>query len=402
MIRKKTIGLLVSALTLLLACSEQDENDNLINREIMEEEKVDVCLSLSLLPEMQIEGNTDYRPMSSRASKLIRTKLANAYKCLVMKEIGNKWYVDSLVTRTLTDLPVWSMTKIEVTDDTKLKELQLSLRPGHYRILAVLNSNSVEWNSRLVPGAVVSNRADTITHAYTYFFQRSTFPQYANYGKRQVSSEVFAGTAEFTVSKTPDLHSNPVNGNTNIQFTRKVMQMRFLLKNQPMVEKLNFVNTQHTIYATLVATNPNLPFCDGLDCWGNAYYNTPRTTELPICTDIHSDWREAKNGNQYKMTSSNVTIYSPFIFTDSTRQVPYLLKDIKAVGQASQDGFIYVYKKPIPNLILKHNTIQQIVFRTTDKEDPDISVPQSQVILEYLKEESAEDLFDSYYECNIP
>lgn len=401
MIREKIIGLLVSTLILLPACSEWDENDNLTNRERMEEEKVDVCLSLSLAPEMQIEGNTDYRPMSARAAGNIRAKLTNSYKYLVMKEIDSKWYVDSLLTRTLTDAPVWSTKKIDVTDDTKLKDLRLSLRPGHYRILAVLNSSAVEWNSRLVPGTAVYNGPDSITHAYTYKFHRSTDPWYANYGKREVNYEIFAGTAEFNVVKTSDLHSNPVNGNTHIRFTRKVMQMRFLLKNQPIDKGLNFKDTPHTIFATLEADDPNRPFCDGLDCWGNPYYNhISSTTELPICTDIDSDWREAKNGNQYKMISGRVTIYSPFVFTDSTRQVPYHLKDIMISGQAG--GNIYVYKEKIPDLILKHNTIQQIVFRTTDEVDPDISKPQRQVTLEYLKDESEEDLFDPYYECNIP
>lgn len=401
MIREKIIGLLVSALILLPACSEWDENDNLINRERMEEEKVDVCLSLSLVPEMQIEGNTEYHPMSARSSETIKTILTNPYKCLVMKEIDNKWYVDSLLTRTLTDKPVWTTTKIKVTDDTKLKDLRLSLRPGHYRILVVLNSSAVEWNSRLVPGTVVYNGPDTISHAYTYRFQRSLDPWYANYGKRQVSSEVFAGTAEFTVEKTPDLHSNPVNGNTHIRFTRKVMQMRFLLKNQPIDESLNFKGTQYTIFATLEAEDPKQPFCDGLDCWGNPYYNhTPSTTELPICTNIDPYWREAKNGKEYKMISSHVTIYSPFVFTDSICQVPYHLKDIMISGQAGSNT--YVYKEKIPDLILKHNTIQQIVFRTTDKVDLDNTTSSWQIILEYLKDESEEDLFDSYYECNIP
>lgn len=401
MIRKKTIGLLVSALTLLLACSEQDENDNLINREIMEEEKVDVCLSLSLLPEMQIGGNTDYRPMSSRASGNIRAKIRNPYKCLILKKIDNKWYVDSLIDRKLTDASLW--TTLEVTDNTKLNDLQLSLRPGHYRILAVLNSSSVEWNSRLVPGTVVCNGPDSITHAYTYKFQRSTNPYFINYGKRELGYEIFAGTAAFTVEKTPDLHSNSVNGNTHINFTRKLMQMRFLLKDQKSSHGYNFNETPHFIFATLEADDLDQPFCDGLDCWGNPYYNyTSSTTELPICTSIDTNWRKAKNGNQYKMISSHVTIYSPFVFTDSTRQVPYHLKDIMILGQSGQGGFTYVYKDSIPDLILKHNTIQQIVFCTTDEVDPIISAPQSQVTLEYLKEESAEDLFDSYYECNIP
>lgn len=399
MIREKIIGLLVSTLILLPACSEWDENDNLINRERMEEEKVDVCLSLSLAPETQIEGNTEYQPMSARAAGNIRAKIRIPYKCLILKKIDNKWYVDSLIDRKLTDASPW--TTLEVTGDTKFNDLQLSLRPGHYRILAVLNPSSVEWNSRLVPGAVVCNGPDSITHAYAYRFQRST--DFINHGKRELGYEIFAGTAAFTVEKTPDLHSNPVNGNTHINFTRKLMQMRFLLKDQTSSLGFNFEETPHFIFATLEADDPNRPFCDGLDCWGNPYYNhIPSTTELPICTSIDASWRKAKNGNQYKMISSHVTIYSPFVFTDSTCQVPYHLKDIMIAGQSGQGGFTYVYKKSIPDLILKHNTIQQIVFRTTDEVDPDISKPQLQVTLEYLKDESEEDLFDPYYECNIP
>lgn len=88
MIKEKIIGILVCIFSLLLACSEPDENDSLINRNIMGKDKVNVSLSLSL-PEMQLEGNTDYRPMSSRATGNIRSIIANSYKCLVIKEIGD-------------------------------------------------------------------------------------------------------------------------------------------------------------------------------------------------------------------------------------------------------------------------------------------------------------------------
>ena len=74
----------------------------------MGKDKVNISLSLSSLPEVQIEGHTDYRPMSSRATGNVRSIISNSYKCLVIKEIGNKWYVDTLTQRTLTEGSKWN------------------------------------------------------------------------------------------------------------------------------------------------------------------------------------------------------------------------------------------------------------------------------------------------------
>lgn len=401
--KEKIFGILAGICILLLACSEQEDNRSPVDNSIMGKDKVTVNLTLSSIPEIQIDGNTDYRPVS-RAAGDIRSLIANNYRCLVMKKIGSNWYVDTLTNRTLTEGSKWS--EVKVTDNTKFKDLQLTLRPGHYRVLVVLNPQSGVWNKGLVPGAVVKSEADTVTHAYTYSFQ--TDSHYSNLGRRQVRYEIFAGTAEFTVEKTSDLHSTPVNGNTHITFTRKVMQMRFLLKDHLSVPNdFNFKKAQHTVYTTLIATDPNIPFCDGLDCWGNAYYNhTAPTRELEICTDLDPNWRLAKTGAQYKMISGHVTIYSPFIFTDDSKEVPYQLEETEVAGQSGQGGFVYVYPPIIPDLVLTNNTIQPIVFQTTGEVDGEIVAPALQVTLEYLKEESSKasfaDYFDAYYECNIP
>ncbi len=266
----------------------------------------------------------------------------------------------------------------------------------------MLNPQNGKWNPNLIPGAIVKGEADTVAHAYTYNFQTDKI--YANYGKRQVSREIYAGTADFTVKKTTDLHSDPIDGNTHITFTRKVMQMRFLLKDEESEKnQFNFKTTQHTVFATLATTQPEIPFCDGLDCWGNAYYKQQNpTTEIELCTCIDPSWRTAQNNRQYKMISSHVTIYSPFLFTDNAQPIPFLLKNLKVIGQSGSDGFIYIYPSVIQNLTLKNNTIQQFSFQTTDMVDEEVASPQLQVTLDYLEEESSQLLFDSYYECNIP
>lgn len=130
MIKEKIIGMLVCIFILLLACSEPDENDSLINRNIMGKDKVNVSLSLSL-PEMQLEGNTDYLPMSYGQQGISVLLLPISYKCLVIKEIGDKWYVDTLTQRKLTTAGTYA--QVSITDDTRFNDLQLTLRPGHYR-----------------------------------------------------------------------------------------------------------------------------------------------------------------------------------------------------------------------------------------------------------------------------
>lgn len=393
------MGMLISICFLLSACSEREEFESLVNRGIEEEEEVDVHLSLSSIPAISIEGDTDYRPMNTRAEGEIRSIIDNTYNCLVMKEIDSKWYVDTLLQQTLTSEGQWATIKVKEGMD--FKDIQLTLRPGHYRVLAVLNPQSTHWNPDLVPGALVKGDGlkDTVAYAYTYFIQTGN---YANIGKRQVLREVFSGIVDFTVEKTSDVHSNPVNGNTRISFVRRVMQIHFLLKDHESKEKkYNFSLTQHTVHATLKATQNGTYFCDGLDCFGKPYYiQGGQTKEMEICTDLNDIWRKARNGVQYKMAAYNVTVHSPFIFTDDATTVPYQIEKVKILGQSGFGGYTYVHPDPITGLILKNDTIQQIVFQTTDNSVGDLSHPE--VTLEYLPDESALQLFGPYYECNIP
>lgn len=402
MIKEKIIGMLFCIFILLLACTERDETDSLINSEIIGKDEVKVSLSLSSLPELEIEGNTNYRPMNTRAGNNIQSKIYNKYKCLVLKRIGEKWYVDSLLNRTLTNIyeaPYEDKT-LDITKDFKFNDLQLTLRPGHYRLLVVLNSKAVKWNQNLIPGAVVKNEADTVTHAYTYALQTS-IDHYINYNKIQLNREIFAGTAEFTVNKTSDLHSPSINGDTRIPLKRKVMQLRFMLKDCD-INGINFRNTQHTVHTFLVPTDPKKPLCDGLDCWGDPYYNhkTP-TMSMELITDLQDDWRIADNGEQYKIAAYRVTKFSPFVFSDNSTTIPFQMERIKVLGQAAPGEFTYEYPETITDLVLKDNSILQIMFQVTDK----ITESNNQwlVTLEYLKEESKnQNLFPSNYECNIP
>lgn len=390
--------MLTGICTLFPACSEQEEIESLMDSTGKAEETVDVTLGLSLSPEVYLNGNTDYQPMSTRAGEAaeepdkVLSIIQNIYKCLVLKEIGNQWYVDRLVNLKLTDQ---RKTKIGVTATTKFNDLHLTLQPGHYKILAVLNPETGTWNPGLVPGAIVKNEADTITHAYTYYFEMSY--DYGNRGKRQIAYEIFSGTADFTVEKTSDLHTDPINGNRTISFTRRVMNIRYLLKDNGMQNSTNFISTPYTVYATLKATE-EANFCDGLDCWGKAYYNRQKPTRvLDMQTTLWTTWRTADNNSRYLMISRNATVYSPFVFTDDEQPVPYQMEVIIS-GQSG--NFSYIYRQPIEHLTLTNNTMQQIVFQATEDVD-DTSYWPGIVTLEHLESEDSMYLFDKYYENSL-
>lgn len=392
--------MLTGICTLFAACSEQEENESLINTAIEGEETVDVSLSLSLSPEVYLNGNTDYQPMATRAGETdpdkVLSLIHNTYRCLVLKEINSQWYVERLADMKLTN---GGFGSVKVTATTKFNDLQLTLQPGHYKILAVLNPYYGLWNPGLVPGAIVKNETDTITHAYTYLFQPSY--SYGNHGKREVGAEIFAGTAEFEVVKTSDLHTDPINGNTTISFTRKVTNMRFLLKDNgdKTDNSTNFILTSYLMLATLKATQPGAVFCDGLDCWGKAYYNRQKsTTELEICLWAEPNWKTAFNGSQYHMTGHDATVYSPYVYTDNEQSIPYQIKEFQIYGQSGE--FTYIYRQPIENLTLVNNTIQQLVFQATDEVAPKPS-SKGEVTLQHLENEDSMDLFDDYYEHNI-
>lgn len=411
MIKEKIIGMLVGIFILLLACSERDENESLINSGIMGTEKVNVSLSLSL-PELQIEGNTDYRPMSTRATDdKVKAVIENEYRCLVLKEIGGTWYVEASMQPLLKKGERWEVLKIMETP--VFNNLQLTLRPGHYQVLAVLNPGSVTWNNNLVPGTIVKNGPDTITHAYTYWFQ-DVNDSHMNRGERQVSKEIFSGTAEFTIDKTSDVHSPVlIEGATKIAFTRKVAKLRFLLKDHPtggeeVTDKgntvktdYNFTDTQYTIRSTIKVTQEGERFCDGLDCWGKAYYNRKKpTTQMRIIIDTNQYWQTTSDGRRYKMPLSNATIYSPFVLTDTTKIVSYQLRDMLITGQSQSPSTQYVYSGPIAEFKLENNTIQPLVFQATNQVVYKKENNVIEVTLEFLKDESSEELFGAYYECN--
>lgn len=361
-----------------------------------------VSLPLSLAPGIGVDGKTDYEPMSTKADDPIKTKIDNICYCLVLKEIESNWYVDTLLQVQLDkDKSLYGTLSIDA--DGPIGNIEMVLRPGHYRILAVANGSNVKWNSALIPGYPVKGETISekeIPYAFTYLIEES--PSFQNVGYRSLLKEIFTGTYQFTISKTGNLHADPINGNTAIFLTRKVSRFRILLKEgaSPQYQHV-FLKTDHFAKLVLKAKG-DTPFCDGVNCWGNAYYNQQNPTfELPMYISTDGHWRTAtQSSSSYQMVVPGRSTYpAALIFTDETK-TDGILYDITLSRMTAQSpGFTYYYDETIPDHILYPNSIDGIVFQTTDVAK-DIGTGYPSIRLQQVPGEDAVTLFDPFFEIN--
>lgn len=393
---KNLIGLV--CIGMLLAACEQEEV--FYDPGITDNHRI--AIPLSVAPDLFLEEHSEYVPMSTKAADHIEAKIENTCRCLIMKEIDSKWYVDTLLQATLDkSLAPYASQKVKASGP--VGTLDLILSPGHYRILAVANASGVTWNPALTPGYQVKDEmvsGNPVPYAFTYSVQ--TDDQFSNYGYRSLYREVFTGTYQFTVSKTGDLHSDPLNGNGSVSLSRKVSRFRLLLKNRlSPKENFPFNLTPHFAHVALKATG-DTPFCNGIDCWGDAYYDRETPLNLfEMYISTYGKWSTAANGAEYQMVlPENSTYPAVFIFTDErmAQGISYQIVECLISGKSGE--FTYYYDGTIDGHTLYPNSIDGIVLQTTDeyKMNPGQGYPSVRV--EIVPEENAATLFDAFYEVN--
>lgn len=394
---KNIIGLV--CLGVLLAACEQEE----IGNYPPSADTYRVSIPLSVASGLSLEQYSDYVPMSTKAGDQIEAKIDTVCRCLVLKEIDSKWYVDTVLLQNKLNKNLSLSAEYTINTSGEIGTVDLILSPGHYRILVAVNTPKSAWNPALVPGYMVKEEGNpNIPVPYAFTYTTDTDPNRPNYGLRSIYEEIFAGTYEFTVSKTGDLHSDPSNGNQSMSLNRKVSRFRILLKNTVSPkEGFPFLETDHFARLTFETTG-DTPFCSGIDCWGDAYYdqaNPLKTFEMYISTS--SKWRVATNGSEYQMVIPvNSTYRAAFLYTDEkkTEGVPFRILPFRITGQTG--SFTYYYDKIIEGHILYPNSIDGIVLQTTDEYQmkPNASLPEVRV--EVISEENASTLFDCFYELN--
>lgn len=343
-----------------------------------------------------VETDASIEPMTRATS--YKEWFGNSCRLLILKKADTRWIVDA-TQNVLLDAASGPWLELKLSGDLPPCTFGLELRPGDYRIVAVLNFQSGDWNTELVPGTVVADAADASMRTpplVTYLIST----HWMNTGYRQLSREVFVAVADFTVPKSGDLHSSGMPAVT-LRAERRVAKFRVLLKDKcSPVNDFSFQKTAHTFRARFISKAT--PFAEGIDALGGMYYGDPGVYELPWCMSTIGEFH-ASGTDVYQMCQTNSTVFSPFLFADPrSAGVPFEITDIRISGASGSGGFSYKTGEPFTRT-LACNGICGVVFETTDVCDDS----SSQLLVDVVgavdskgDPEDAAALFDPFYEWN--
>ena len=341
-----------------------------------------------------VDTDASIEPMTRVTS--YKEWFANACRLLILKKADTRWIVDATQT-VLLDATSSSWTELKLSALPPCT-FGLELRPGDYRIVAVLNYQSGDWNPELVPGRVVADEADASLRTppmITYRFST----HWMNNGFRQLNREVFVAVADFTVPKSGDLHSEGVPAVT-LRAERRVAKFRVLLKDMRSTgNKLSFRDTEHTVRMRF--TSKTTPFAEGIDALGGMYYGDAGLYDLPWCASTTGMFH-ASGANTYQMSQTNSTVFSPFLFAGPEEEIPFEISDIRISGQSGSDGVSYK-TDAVFTRTLACSSICGIVFEATLIHDDSALQPLVDIVESTDGKGDPEDaaaLFDPFYEWN--
>ena len=378
----------IGALALFLAggCSKEDPGAHPATAG-------DGSVEVGFRMEAEIDTETSVVPMT-RATAYVNWLYSDC-RALILKKTDTRWIVDGLETIPL-DAGTPELHEMKLSGDLPPCSFGLEMRPGDYRIVAVINFTDNEWNEALTPGTVVADEKDPSLKTpplLTYSISNHS----ANYGYRMLMREVFVAVTDFTVPKSGDLHGSGMEAVT-LKAERRVGKFRFLVKDKPSPDyKLNFDRTPYTFHGIFTSKRP---FAEGIDALGGMYYSEPGLYELPWCLSTIGTFHTAKGAN-YQLCQTNSTIFSPFVFADPAQgEQAFEISDIYITGQSG--GPIYRTAE-VFSRTLAASRITGIVFQTNDQVD-ESSWPPVIGIDEATDEkgapEDAAQLFDPFFEWN--
>ena len=341
-----------------------------------------------------VDTDTSLEPMTRATS--YKEWFSNDCRILILKKTDTRWIVDGTET-LLLDAQSGSWTELKLSaDDFPPRSFRFELRPGDYRIVAVLNWRSADWNSELVPGKVVADEADASLRTPP-LISYTIATHWMNNGYRMLNREIFVAIADFTVPKSGDLHASGVPAVT-LRAERRVGKFRILLKRKASpVNGFSFDKTAHTV--RMLFTSQTKPFAEGIDALGAMYYGDPGLYELPWCLSTIGDFHPSGSA-AYQMCQSNSTVFSPFLFADPAAEQPFGIEQIGISG--ASDGFNYKTDEKFRRT-LAASKITGLVFQATDIFDN----TSSQILIDVVEAaddagvpENAATLFDPYFEWN--
>lgn len=327
--------------------------------------RLQVTIPIGLASETKWNYTTDYVPMQTRSNDFQPALVENKLAGLVMKEIDGAWYVDTLQYWGVDGIfKVPRTNKYLLNRENNIGKIDLLLSQGHYKILVILSPLSVAWNPELKRGYLINadlTGENNVPYACKYkqekiAFLSKIFPC--------LYKEVFAGITDFTVSKTGDLHSSSQNGNGELLLTRRVSKYRLALEG-PADSITKFPNTEHFVELKL-KTSSQHSFCQGIDCFGKAYYNPEEASQeitMYFSTMKYRPSKEFPDETYQLLTPYNSTYPSQYLFIDPENEegIPYQISEFNISGQSG--GPSYAFEGEFPEQVLHPNSITGLALQ---------------------------------------
>lgn len=342
--------------------------------------------------------STDVSVVPMTRATAYTTWISNHGRVLLLKKTDGRWIVERTDTVFLDGKPSrWSSTMRLTADRLPAASFSFEMRPGDYRIVVVLNSESSAWNKALVPGTVVADENDPALRTPPLISYYIAGDGFLNKGYRMLNREVFVAAADFTVPKSGDLHSAGMP-TIPLKAERRVGKVRMLVKDKPSpVKEFTFMPTPH--FFRMIFTALDQPFAEGIDALGGMYHSEEGLYQLPWFMSTMGF--HTSGSSQYQLCQTNSTAFSPFLFIGPEAGDQPFEISINSISGAS-DGFTYLTDQVFFRTLATSKTTG-IVFQTTDVAEMDYSpylVHVEEATDDQGNKERAEKLFDAFYEWN--
>lgn len=384
-------------LAVLTGCAKAEP---IPERTLTEEKLHAVTLPLSVVSPLTYESQTE--PMTRADGNTKLGPMRNTYRYVVCKKVGSVWVVD-LIGDALLKTDKGTFYDFNAVSSDIFDDLKLELRPGEYHIVVTANSGSVSWNGNLTVGTPVRSEDGSLAAPWLFQYKRGDEEWRPNYGWIGLQRDVFTGTADFTVTKTGDLHSAASGIPVKIEMSRINCWYRVLLREDTSLpEQLAFkMDTPNSSDITLESLDEK-GFPYGVDAWGEAWYPVPAETELRFYVSSGYVGFRGKDGRRYSVVMPNATYFYPMIIGDKNRTEGHKYK-IKTIIVGGQSGHMTtIYQDPGVERLYRANSYSGIVLEATDEvreTDPDYPTPYI-VAREGAAPNKPSELFDDFYEWN--
>ncbi|GEM_PF-2162678 len=353
----KQLAYIFTALLFLFTACSQDEN-NSWTPDTGKDEKVTVNFNLSLKDVMY---STDYVPMRAAGDEVF-VSTERQYKAILFKKFDNYWVIDSLLSLDITDEPGYG--RVQLSASTPLKSISLTLRPGDYHLTLITNPGFVNWKPYIFEGSIIEINDEVNPQPLCgYMIGTESYPVDQRY---YLGAEIFSGHTSFTVEKQDTLHGQVPAPLETIEMKRRVGRFRIVLQNDPSTGDRNFGFGYMGEQVVCEMTANNDVFCNGLDLWGNPYYDPSEPiTQMMYSSMSQSSPVASGNGESYFIPSANTRIFATHFFTQPGRDIEFTLSDIESTVRSGDPYHIYIGE--IPGLMIQDNTINGIVFKPGPK-----------------------------------